>query len=454
MASKWNNILFSKVDISTLAFFRVAFALLMLISTLRYWANGWVYSQLIAPKHYFHYFGFEWIKPLPEFGIHLVYLFMVLSITGIMLGYFYRFSAALFFLLFTYTELIDITNYLNHYYFISLVALMMIFVPANRSFSLDVLRKPKIKLDKVPRWTIEIIRFQLAIVYFYAGIAKINPDWLFDAMPMSIWLQGKSHWPILGSLFTEQWVAYGLSWAGCIYDLSIPFLLYNSKTRRFGFVLVVVFHVFTRMLFPIGMFPFIMITATLIFFSSDWHRRILVKIQSFLKPISANLDLIPEKDDKIARRKGQKFISSLIFIFFALQLIFPFRYICYPGKLFWTEQGYRYSWRVMLMEKVGTAFFYVQNKDSDKKFEVNNHDFLTPQQEKMMATQPDLILQYAKIIEESVSKKGWKDPKITADIYVTLNGKRSKQFIDPSIDLTELNDGFEHKTWILPFENE
>ncbi len=454
MRTTWNNILFSKVDISTLAFFRVAFGLLMLISTLRYWANGWVYSQLIEPTHFFHYYGFEWIKPLPELGIHIVYLIMVLATAAIALGYFYRIAAALFFILFTYTELIDITNYLNHYYFISLVALMMVFLPANRAFSLDAVRHPSIKTDTVPRWTIEIIRFQLAIVYFYAGIAKLNPDWLFDAMPMSIWLQGRSHWPILGSLFTEQWVAYAFSWAGCLYDLSIPFLLYNAKTRKFAFLLVVVFHVLTRMLFPIGMFPFIMITATLTFFSSGWHRRILEKIQGFLNPIPLNLENSGKKAPKFALRKGQKFISSVIFIFFALQLIFPFRYVCYPGKLFWTEQGFRYSWRVMLMEKVGTAFFYVQDTDSDKKYEINNRDFLTVQQEKMMSTQPDLILQYAKIIEAEVGKKGWDDPKITADIYVTLNGKRSKQFIDPEVDLTKLTDGFRHKTWILPFENE
>ncbi len=454
MRTSWNNILFSKVDISTLAFFRIAYGILMLISTLRYWANGWVYSQLIAPKHYFHYYGFEWIKPFPEFGIHVVYALMVLATIAITLGYFYRIAAWIFFFLFSYTELIDITNYLNHYYFISLVALMMAIVPANRAFSLDCLRNPSIKYNEVSRWTVEIIRFQLAIVYFYAGIAKINPDWLLDAMPMSIWLQAKSHWPIVGPLFTEQWVAYSFSWAGCLYDLSIPFLLYNAKTRKFAFVLVVIFHILTRMLFPIGMFPFIMITATLIFFSSDWHRRILEKIQGYLNPISQKLVIKTKKTPIYELRRGQKFISSMIFIFFALQLIFPFRYVCYPGKLFWTEQGFRYSWRVMLMEKAGTAFFYIQDKDSDKKYEINNRDFLTAQQEKMMATQPDLILQYAKIIETEVQKKGWDDPKITADIYVTLNGKRSKQFIDPTVDLTELTDGFGQKTWILPFKNE
>jgi hypothetical protein len=454
MRSTWKKILFSEIDISTLAFFRIAFGFLMLISTVRFWANGWVQSQLIDPKHYFHYWGFEWISPLSAAGIHSIYALMVLSTIAILLGYFYRYATVLFFILFTYTELIDITNYLNHYYFISLVALIMIFVPANRAFSLDCVRNPNLKLDTVPRWTVEIIRFQLAIVYFYAGIAKINPDWLFDAMPMSIWLQAKSDWPLVGSLFTEKWVAFAFSWAGCIYDLLIPFLLYNTKTRRLAFVLVVIFHALTRMLFPIGMFPFIMITATLTFFSSDWHRKILHKLNSFIYPnFSTGL---PEENltVKTAFRGRNKFISSLIFVFFAFQIIFPFRYAMYPGKLFWTEQGFRFSWRVMLMEKSGAAFFYVQETDSDRKYEINNSDFLTAQQEKMMATQPDLILQYARIIEEEAINRGWKDPKVTAEVYVSLNGLRSKPFIDPTVDLTELEDSFSHKTWILPFEDE
>jgi hypothetical protein len=44
--------------------------------------------------------------------------------------------------------------------------------------------------------------------------------------------------------------------------------------------------------------------------------------------------------------------TKIVFIscFIAFQLLFPFRYLCYPNELFWTEE-FRFSWRVMLMEK-------------------------------------------------------------------------------------------------------
>ena len=103
----------------------------------------------------------------------------------------------------------------------------------------------------------------------------------------------------------------------------------------------------------------------------------------------------------------------------------------------------------MLIEKAGTAFFYVTDPKTGNRGEVNNCDFLTPNQEKMMATQPDLILQYAHIIKEEVEYRGLKNPIINAEVYVTLNGSRSKLFIDPEVDLTTLKDNFKPKEWVL-----
>ena len=103
----------------------------------------------------------------------------------------------------------------------------------------------------------------------------------------------------------------------------------------------------------------------------------------------------------------------------------------------------------MLMEKAGTAFFYVTDPETGNRGEVNNCDFLTPNQEKMMATQPDMILQYAHIIKDEVKSRGIKNPVINAEVYVTLNGSRSKLFIDPEVDLTTLQDDFKPKDWIL-----
>jgi hypothetical protein len=139
-------------------------------------------------------------------------------------------------------------------------------------------------------------------------------------------------------------------------------------------------------------------------------------------------------------------------VFFAVQVLLPFRYLLYPGSLFWTEQGYRFSWRVMLMEKAGHATFRVRDPRTGQESEVNNRHHLTANQEKMMATQPDMLLQYAHYLDASYREQGIPDPEVYADVYVTLNGRGSRRYIDPKRDLSKVSESFAHKDWILPEE--
>ena len=139
----------------------------------------------------------------------------------------------------------DKSTYLNHYYFISCLSFLMIWLPANRYFSLDTKYNPKLKLNQVPNWTVDAIKALLFIVYFYAGLAKLNSDWLVKAMPLKIWLPSKYDLPLLGNLMQQEWMHYAFSWSGALYDLAIPFLLLWRRTRFLAFILVVVFHVLT-----------------------------------------------------------------------------------------------------------------------------------------------------------------------------------------------------------------
>ena len=149
------------------------------------------------------------------------------------------------------------------------------FIPANAIFSIDNRIYKELKA-KVFNYHILSIKGLIFIIYFCAGLAKINSDWLLNAQPLSIWLPSKYDLPLLGGVFFEQsWVHYLMSWGGMFYDLSIPFLLIQKKTRWPAFILVIVFHFLTAILFPIGMFPYIMIVSCLIFFSEEFHEKIL-----------------------------------------------------------------------------------------------------------------------------------------------------------------------------------
>lgn len=419
---------------------------MILGSMLRFALKGWISELYIKPAFYFKYFGFSWVHTWGDYT-YLLFILCGLSALLFALGLFYRIASVLLFLSFTYIELLDKTNYLNHYYFVSLVLFLMIWLPANACLSWDNKRRPGTAFKTIPLWTTGCIRLMLGIVYCYAGLAKLNSDWLLQAMPLRLWLPARNDMPLIGAWFSKLWVAYAFSWFGALYDLTIPFFLLGKKTRIAAYGTVIIFHVATALLFPIGVFPYVMIVSTLIYFPSGTADR-------WLRSLSAAYRTRPVMHEywRLAPLR-QRALSLLFTVFFCIQLLFPWRYLLYPGELFWAEEGFRFSWRVMLIEKMGYAQFIVKDGVTGQQTGINNNDFLSKNQEKMMSTQADFIVQYAHFLRDRYRQSGWKDPQVYARIYVTLNGRRSRLFIDPATDLAKVRDNFAPKKWITPFND-
>ncbi|MDB5136946.1 MAG: deoxyribonuclease HsdR [Mucilaginibacter sp.] len=448
LRDRFNPFFKGHLHIAPLAVLRIAFGTIMLVSVVRFILRGWVTAFYIKPKFHFTFYGFDWVRPPGATGIYLLFAILVLAAILVTIGLFYRVAIISFFLCFTYVELLDKTTYLNHYYFISVMAFLMIWVPANRNFSVDIWRKPDLLVNQIPAWTINIFKLQLLLVYFFAGVSKLNYDWLIAAMPLKIWLPASSHLPIIGGMLTQTWVAYAASWFGALFDLFIGFLLLDKRYRKPAYVLVIIFHLATGWFFKIGMFPYIMIFVTVIFFSENTHIRIINFLKRFL----------PQRKQTVFNRYQlspfkARFIYGVLLLHFTVQLLLPFRYLLYPGKLYWTEEGYRFSWRVMLMEKGGTVFFHVKDLQTGKQSEIINSQYLTDFQETQMSTQPDMILQFAHFLAGEYQKKGIANPVVTAESYVTLNGSGSKLYIDSTVNLAKEQDGFGAKKWILPFQS-
>lgn len=442
-------VFFKQVNIAPLIIFRIIFGALMLFGSLRFISKGWVSELYIFPDFHFSYYGFSWLKVLPGNWMFVPFVLMVLASCGILFGAFYRVSSSLFFITFTYVELLDKSYYLNHYYFVSLVALLMIFLPANRLLSVDAYRKPQIVSQQTANWTIWVLRFQLAIVYIFAGIAKLNSDWLFEAQPLKIWLQAYRDTPIIGKLFSSSFLAFAFSWFGCLYDLSIPFFLSFKKTRNVAYFFVIVFHLVTWLLFPIGVFPWVMIFSTLIFFSAEFHQKLVDFFQSKLN--------LQKQVANLVQKPNKRIILSLLSFYILFQILFPFRYLLYSGNLPWSEEGMRFSWRVMLMHKEGLTTFYVKDRKTGGEIEIDNTKYLTNTQIDQMATQPDFILQYANYLHDQfkdtllvygAKKVHLINPSIHAESFVSLNGRQSKKFVDKKKDLTQIQNNLSARTWL------
>ncbi|MCA9705790.1 MAG: HTTM domain-containing protein, partial [Myxococcales bacterium] len=258
------------VDIAGVAAFRVLLGLVMLVAVIRFAAYGWIDALYVEPAYLFSYWGFEWLPRLPAAGMTAVFVALGGLALMIAAGLYYRAAAVLFFLLFGYVELLAKSAYLNHYYFVSIVGLLMIFMPLHGALSLDAWRRPAVRRTTVPAWVPWTLRLQLGVVYTFAGIAKLNADWLLHAQPLRIWLEARGDLWLVGPWLSHDAVAYAMAWGGALFDLTIFGWLCWRRTRRYAYAAVVGFHLVTGALFPIGMFPWIMIAAALIFFPEDW----------------------------------------------------------------------------------------------------------------------------------------------------------------------------------------
>jgi hypothetical protein len=442
LLAKIGRALAHPVDPAGLAAFRILFGLTMTFAVVRFVVNGWVSELLVEPSYHFTYLGFDWVKPFSEplmFGFFAV---AGLAAFAIALGFFTRASAAVFCLLFTYAELIDKATYLNHYYLVSLLALLLVFVPAGEAWSIDVWRRRRTGLAtgaSVPAFFYWLLRAQVGVVYVYAGLAKLDGDWLLRAEPLKTWLYSRVESPLLVGLAQGPWAPYVMSWVGAAFDLSIVPLLVFRRTRPFAFAAALAFHLSIWLLFPIGVFSFVMLVAITVFFEPSWPRRFVGKLARFAP-------FAPSAPFTAPRRLGYALASAYLVV----QILVPLRFALYPGVANWTEQGFRFAWRVMLIEKAGKAEFDVRTTNAS--FHVYPREELTPLQLRQMATQPDMIEEYAHHLRERYEARGYRDVKVFADVWVAFNGRRSRRLVDPKVDLAATERSFKTKRWILPLD--
>ena len=435
----------TQVDRASIVAFRVIFGLLGILVVVRFFAHGWIGPLYVEPDHHFTYLGFGWVKPWPGWGMHAHFIALGALSLGIAAGYRPRLCAALFCIGFTYVELLDRTTYLNHYYLMSLVSLLLAILPTRR--------------ETVPLWTIWTLRAQIGVVYVFAGVAKLNPDWLFHALPMRIWLYQQGDLPLLGPLLQETWIAYVMSWGGVLFDLAIVPALLWRRTRLPAYCTLVAFHLATWVLFPqLGVFPWLMIGLSLVFFAPEWPRRLLPFViasaawQSRWKRSRRHGRRDCHAATLLAMTKwGRLSAVAALTLFALIQLALPMRHFAYPGNVRWNEEGYRFAWRVMLSEKVGFVQYRVRDPDTGQSWLVEPHDYLTPLQVERMSFQPDMIQQTAHIIAEDFAGRGYPGLVVNADAFVAFNGRPNARLIDPGMDLASVQPGLAPKAWVLPY---
>ncbi|WP_194767211.1 HTTM domain-containing protein [Tamlana sp. I1] len=432
-----NNWLFKQIDNSALIVFRILFGALCFLETVGAIFTGWIKRTLIEPDFTFNFIGFEWLQPLPGDGMYYYYSLMGVFGLLIMVGYKYRFSMICFTLLWTASYLMQKASYNNHYYLLILISSIMVFLPAHKYASFDAKNHPEIKSSSMPQWCRWVIILQLFIVYTYASIAKLYPDWL-DASVIESLMRGKANYFLVGELLQQKWVHYILAYGGILFDgLIVPLLLYKP-TRKYAFAASIVFHLFNSFVFQIGIFPYLSLAFTLFFFPSEVIQKLFLKKKNYYT--NAEIRLPKYKNAWLA----------LFFIYFIIQIGLPLRHHFIEGDVLWTEEGHRLSWRMMLRTKTARTKYWVENKANGSRSLIDLNAHLTKKQVRLASSKPDVIWQFSQRLKEKFKANG-QDIRVFVDCHVSVNGKPYQRLINPDIDLANVPWlVFKHSPWLLP----
>lgn len=437
-----------RVDASSLAVLRIAMGLVVVLSAVRTWAYGWTDRLYAGPTHRFTYLWMGWVPQPGPVGIRVLVATTAASGLALALGWRTRLAALALVISFGWIEAIDATTYLNHYWFVTLLGILALVVPFGATWSLDARRHPG-RDHRVARGWVWLLRFQVGIVYASAGLAKLQPDWLLRGIPLRFWLPARSDVPIIGSLLRHPETAHVLSVAGAAFDCAIVPLLLWRRTRLWAWFAVVAFHLITWRLFPIGVFPWLMVAMATVFFDPSWPRALARRVRRVRRQAPAPVEVEDLADPRPRPPRWQtRLCIAAATAWVLVQLALPLRHLAYPGDHRITAEGYRFGWNVLLVERTGSVTFLVHDPATGRTQTFDAARLYTPTQLRVMAGEPDLIQQAAHAIAAHEAAEG-RDVQVTVDAWLSFNGRPAVRWIDPDVDLAAEPRNPWHKRWIL-----
>lgn len=486
------------VDPASLAVFRIGFGAILVWEVWRKYDIGIVRLAFVEPHNHFTWWPFDWVRPYHGVGTYLTFAIIAAAAALVAVGLFYRAAAAVLWLGLTYWFLWDKTQYINHHYLSVLIAFLLIFVPANAAYALDGRRKPRLPSPTVPAWSLWLIRFQVGVPYFFAGLAKLNFDWLVRGEPLRTWMANNTDFPLFGRFFTQEPLVRAFGWGSTVFDLTVPFLLLHRRTRAPAFAVALAFHLMNSRLFGLGMFPWLMIVATTIFFAPDWPRRmadvlrrgpnrkravvvagfgfgfaigavlprgfsgVMAVIAGFgvavlffhLLPTRPRRPAAPSPAPADASTPGaplRRLLVAFLAIWAAVQILLPLRHFVIPGNANWTEDGNRFAWHLLLKDSRVRFSVLVTDRATGERWEENVRRHVERIQEMRLKT-PDMFLQLAHWIDSYHEERG-RDVRVRVRVVKSMNRRPFQPFIDPTVDLTKVRGPYVPPAdWVVPLE--
>jgi vitamin K-dependent gamma-carboxylase len=432
-----NKFLFKHIDNSSLIVFRILFGALIFLESIGAIVTGWIRRTLVEPEFTFNFIGFDFLQAIQGDWMYAHYIIMGICGIFVMVGYKYRISMLSFTLLWAVTYLMQKSSYNNHYYFLMILSAVMVILPAHKYASIDVKQNPSIKRMSMPNWCRWVFIIQLFILYTYASIAKMYPDWLDLTVPEFL-MKSKQHYFLVGNVLQQKFMLYLVAYGGILFDLLVIPLLLWKRTRKVAFFISLFFHLFNSFIFQVGIFPYLSLAFAVFFFEPQFIQRLFLKRKTLFS------------EEKIEIPSHARVFKTVFVLYFIVQIALPVRHYVIQDDVLWTEEGHRLSWRMMLRVKSATTSFRVVDKVTHLETRIKLEDYLTKKQIRSMSSKPDMMWQFAQRLKSVYAKNGMA-VEVYVKAYVGVNGGPKKQLINPNVDLASVKwNPFKHHEWILP----
>ncbi|RUS88434.1 hypothetical protein EGW08_003830 [Elysia chlorotica] len=413
----------------------------------------------------------NWWKPLPLQWMYIVYTVQLTSAVCLMLGLAYRVSCPTFMCCYWYILLLEKSDWNNHSYLFGLCAFLFTISDGNRYWSIDALINPKIRNAHVPSWNYVLFRAQLFLVYFIAGLKKLDQDWVMG-YSMQHLSEHAAFDPFRLFLTSSQIDHFVVHLGGLMIDLSVGFLLLHEESRPWGLAISTLFNTLNSLIFSIGMFPYGMMCMQLIFCSQNLPREILASLRLITRDYregdcqpSHHCVYTKKQATSLASRcsspckeqvlptqpnRRHRLVSAFTLAFIAWQCFLPYSHGITKGYNNWTNGMYGYSWD-MMVHNWHVQHIRITYKDKD----TNETGYIDPRVWTSGSTRwsghVDMVKQYAHCIERNLKDYNITNIEIYFDIWRSLNQRFQQRLVDPTVDVLQAEwHPFQQTTWMMP----
>ncbi|XP_021230711.1 vitamin K-dependent gamma-carboxylase, partial [Numida meleagris] len=450
------RLLHRPTDPAALGAFRAAFGLLMALDVPQERGLARLDQRYLDGLQVCRFPLLPALHPLPLDWMYLVYAVMMLGALGVMCGCCYRLSALSFLVPYWYVLLLDKASWNNHSYLYGLLAFQLALLGADRYGSIDGLFRPQKRNAHVPLWNYTLLRAQIFIVYFIAGLKKLDADWVGGYSMGSL----ARHWLfspfrlVLSEEMTSRLVVHG---GGLALDLSAGFLLFFDATRPLGLVLVTYFHAMNSQLFSIGMFSYTMLASSGLFCDPSWPRRLCARCPRWVRGVLPSTEPPRHSPDCHYGGRGdarrptlqQQLAAAFTLLYVLEQLFLPYSHFITQGYNSWTNGLYGYSWDMMVHSR-----FHQHVKITYRDGLTGEVGYLKPgvfTQTRRWKDHADMLKQYSLCLSRILPQYNVSQPQIYFDIWVSINDRFQQRLVDPRVDLVRAEWSPWHPTpWVLP----